>query len=409
MAQQNYMPGLFETEHDYRQKKQAQRQQREQGLFSQSAVGRKGAFLNELAQTALQQFGPEDKNIKSINEMQGKLKTAGQSEDPYKAYGSIARGLLQDGNIKGATQAFQLQQSFKPEKADKRVIEEGADGYKYYVDTNERVFPDVKKPEDSSKSVKPVYDTVTATIGNKEVNLRRRVKQDGTPEIYFNGKWQDRSKLPSQVEIGKAPNNQDLSVQQYKSWDTFVQKANDVSGAITGTITGAGAMIDIIKEGSGPQGIFAPLQHLAGKLATDLGAPKERVAELVGDPTEASKFMALHSDQVLDEMFQLKGTSSEGDRKVVESVVADISDPREAALFKAKYARELALQQQTIHDYARNSDPTQWIKTQKGMSAIQRRIPFKNNRFYSESVQEAKAAFGDEFDIQDFNKDWDSL
>ena len=114
MAQQNYMPGLFETEHDYRQKKQAQRQQREQGLFSQSAVGRKGAFLNELAQTALQQFGPEDPNIQAIRDSREGLIKAGQSDDPYTAYMGMAKQRLDMGDIEGSTKLLGVAQQLKP-------------------------------------------------------------------------------------------------------------------------------------------------------------------------------------------------------------------------------------------------------------------------------------------------------
>jgi hypothetical protein len=79
----------------------------------------------------------------------------------------VAAGLLSAGSqgqgigqaaFPALLQAAQIQKAFAPEDKERKIIK-GADGFQYYVDTGERVFPDVvKEKKQPSKSVRPLTD-----------------------------------------------------------------------------------------------------------------------------------------------------------------------------------------------------------------------------------------------------------
>ena len=71
--------------------------------------------------------------------------------DPRLSIGmAIAQGQpIGQALLGGAIQAKKIEQSFFPD-ADERKTVKGADGYNYYVDTGERVLPDVQAPKEFS-------------------------------------------------------------------------------------------------------------------------------------------------------------------------------------------------------------------------------------------------------------------
>jgi len=71
--------------------------------------------------------------------------------DPRLSIGmAIAQGQpIGQALLGGALQAKKIEQSFFPD-ADERKTVKGADGYNYYVDTGERVLPDVQAPKEFS-------------------------------------------------------------------------------------------------------------------------------------------------------------------------------------------------------------------------------------------------------------------
>lgn len=77
--------------------------------------------------------------------------------DPRLSIGmAIAQGQpIGRALLGGAIQAKQIEESFFPD-ADERKTVKGADGYNYYVDTGERVLPDVQAPTEF-KSTKEVF------------------------------------------------------------------------------------------------------------------------------------------------------------------------------------------------------------------------------------------------------------
>jgi len=102
------------------------------------------------------------------------------------------------------------------------------------------------------------------------------------------------------------------------------------------------------------------------------------------------------ADLVLEEMFQIKGPASEGDRKVVERKVASIDDPREAAIFKMQYAKNLAM----YNDLYRNI----WASDQSKDSQKQatKNILWMNRINMVKEVNNTKLFFFDEY--QKFKK-----
>ena len=90
------------------------------------------------------------------------LKGLLQDEEFLVAAGLLSAGSQGQGIGQAAfpamLQAAQIQKAFAPEDKERKIIQ-GADGFQYYVDTGERVLPNVvQEKKQSSKSVRPLTD-----------------------------------------------------------------------------------------------------------------------------------------------------------------------------------------------------------------------------------------------------------
>ena len=129
--------------------------------------------------------------------------------DPRLSIGmAIAQGQpIGRALLGGAIQAKQIEESFFPD-ADERKTVKGADGYNYYVDTGERVLPDVQAP--------------TEDLPTDQQNYRLAVRQG------FTGTFMDYLKSAKQPLVSMAEGESTFEKEATKSGFEQVKKAAQI-------------------------------------------------------------------------------------------------------------------------------------------------------------------------------------
>jgi len=259
-----------------------------------------------------------------------------------------------------------------------------------------------EKPEAKGK---PSFAAVKAVIENDDGSYTQVPEsfeqlEQGKDHPLSGTQWQGKSVLI-------VPANQGMKSQSRYYEPTSVKidsnkyaerlaELNAADGNNYKTKQAATQAIKLLKSTDMTAGFLAPLAYELARVATAVGVNKGYVKEFLTDPVKSNVMIGKTADLVLEEMFQIKGPASDGDRKVVDRKVANISDPREAAIFKMQYAKNLSM----YNDLYRNI----WASDQSKKSQMQatKNILWMNRINMVKEVNNTNLFFFDEY--QKFKK-----
>lgn len=224
------------------------------------------------------------------------------------------------------------------QKEPERRIIKGADGFNYYADTRERVFPDVVSKPDDPLDIERKLDLAGITDPAERARLIRESISKPLVSVIDKGETKQQEKLGERfaAEFGAVQD----SAQQARDTKRRVSRFRQISKGLN-------------------SGALAPTQQTLKQWAKAVGVDLESLGA-TDDVAQAEALNALSMDFVLDFIAQTKGAISEREMDAFAQASPGLSRTPEGNELILDYAEKVADRQVEIakmqRDYMKRND-----------------------------------------------------